>query len=336
MATGRGAAPEKSERTPLGGRVRKLRPALLLLGLACGLACATAVWNPVGSRRTEPVPGALPVGSDECEDCHDDVHGRAIMPAYHADCESCHGGGSLHSESEAVRDIRHPGSSDCLACHTPGRDTHLQWGLGGHSKAGLICSDCHDPHNTRRLSLREFKRTGFPDMDATSALCIECHANVGTELRYPSHHAVGEGAMSCTSCHDPHDDPRVIPGGPNQRCAGCHQDFMGPWIYEHAPVSEDCGSCHAPHGSVTADLLQTAQPMLCIGCHTLNDPFHQSLQGPGIPSNMPIGQDFPTDSSQQIKPQLPGDRNQAGTFLRRCTDCHGAVHGSYTDEHLRH
>jgi hypothetical protein len=81
--------------------------------------------------------------------------------------------------------------------------------------------------------------------------------------------------------------------------------------------------------------------MLCIGCHTLNDPFHQSLQGPGIPGNFPITQDFPPDfppvnANQQIKPQIPGDRNQAGTFLRRCTDCHGAVHGSYTDEHLRH
>ena len=83
----------------------------------------------------------------------------------------------------------------------------------------------------------------------------------------------------------------------------------------------------------------------CIGCHTLNDPFHQSLQGPGIPGNVPIDQDFPGDPSQPyplnqqdqlIKPQIPGDRNQAGTFLRRCTDCHGAVHGSYTDEHLRH
>ncbi|HIF99082.1 MAG TPA: hypothetical protein EYQ54_19035, partial [Myxococcales bacterium] len=102
------------------------------------------------------------------------------------------------------------------------------------------------------------------------------------------------------------------------------------------PAAEDCGTCHAPHGAVTPDLLATAQPMLCIGCHTVNDPYHQSLQGPGISGNSPIAQDFPGVPSQQIKPQIPGERNQAGTFLRRCTDCHGAVHGSYTDEHLRH
>jgi DmsE family decaheme c-type cytochrome len=334
-------------------RIRAFPTALLLLAaLVLGVACATVVWSPVGSRRTEPIPGALPEGAEECRVCHEDVHGQAAMPVYHADCETCHGGGSLHSESEAVADIRHPGSGDCLACHTPGRDTHLQWGLGGHSEAGLICSDCHNPHNGERLSLRPFNRSGFPDMDAASQLCIECHGNVGSELRYPSHHPVAEGGMTCMSCHDPHEDPRVRPGGADQRCAGCHQDLMGPWTYEHPPVAEDCGTCHAPHGAVTPDLLATAQPMLCIGCHTLNDPFHQSLQGPGIrpppfdiPGNSPIAQDFPGDPSQPyplnqqdqlIKPQIPGDRNQAGTFLRRCTDCHGAVHGSYTDEHLRH
>jgi DmsE family decaheme c-type cytochrome len=307
--------------------------------LAFGVACAAAVWTPAGSRRVEPVVGATAVGSEDCRTCHEDVHGLEVMPSYHANCESCHGGGSLHADSEAVADIRHPASSDCLACHTPGRDTHLQWGLGEHSQAGLICSDCHDPHNDRRFFLREFERSGFPDMDAASRLCIECHGDVGAQLRYPSHHPVGEGGMTCMSCHDPHEDQRARPGGPNQRCAGCHQDLMGPWIYEHAPASEDCGTCHTPHGSVTSDLLATALPMLCIDCHTVNDPFHQSVFGTGIPTNVGILDDFPTDLGQQIKPQPPNtppDPNQAGTFLRRCTDCHGAVHGSYTDEHLRH
>ena len=317
-------------------RRRRMRTAVVLFVIAFGAACATVVWTPAGSRRVEPIPGVTRVGTEDCRTCHEDVHGQTVMPAYHADCESCHGGGSLHAESEAVADIRHPGSGDCLACHTPGRDTHLQWGLGEHSQAGLLCSDCHDPHNDRRLSLREFKHSGFPDMDAGSQLCMECHGNVGAELRFPSHHPVGEGGLSCMSCHDPHEDSRVLQGGATQRCAGCHQDLMGPWPYEHAPVAEDCGTCHAPHGSVTTDLLEPAQPMLCIGCHTLNDPFHQSLQGPGIPTNQPIGQDFPAAPGQQIKPLTPADRNQAGTFLRRCTDCHGAIHGSYTDEHLRH
>ena len=40
------------------------------------------------------------------------------------------------------------------------------------------------------------------------------------------------------------------------------------------------------------------------------------------------------------RPELLGETQavdgEAITFLRRCTDCHGAVHGSYTDEHLRH
>ncbi len=301
-------------------------------------ACASVLWTPVGSRRTAPIPNATLVGAEECQVCHEDVAGHEVMASYHSNCESCHGGGSLHVDSESIDDIRNPSSEDCLACHRPGRDTHLQWGFGDHSRAGLICSDCHDPHNKERSYLRLSRPTPFPDMDTSSQLCVECHSNVGTRFRYPSHHPVAEGAMGCTSCHDPHEDARVRPGTQNQLCAECHQSVMGPWIYEHPPATEDCQICHDPHGAVTNDLLVTVQPVVCISCHSVNDEFHHLQIGPGIPfpDNITITEDFPTDPAQKIKPFEPSQRNQAGTYLRRCTDCHGAVHGSYTDEHLRH
>jgi DmsE family decaheme c-type cytochrome len=300
------------------------------------MACAAAVWSPLGSRRIAPVEGASRVGEEDCRTCHEEVAGHEEIAAYHGDCEACHGGGSLHSESEEADEIRFPSSQDCLVCHASGRDTHLQWGVGEHSRAGLICSDCHDPHDSRRFYLRAFERSGFPDMDAASKLCVECHASVAARFRYPTHHGVAEGAMSCVSCHDPHEDQRVRAGDRNQLCAGCHPDFLGPWTYEHPPVTEDCLGCHDPHGSATSDLLAVPQPILCVSCHTVNDSFHHEQFGPGIPENQSITTDFPTAADQRIKPILPSDRNQAGTYLRRCTDCHGAVHGSYTDEHLRH
>ena len=132
------------------------------------------------------------------------------------------------------------------------------------------------------------------------------------------------------SCHDPHEDQRVAHGARNQVCASCHQDYMGPWIYEHPPVTEDCGICHSPHGAVTQNLLGTMQPVICLSCHTLNDTFHHDMMATGISGNTTISQNFPTAPGEKIKP------NEAATFLRRCTDCHGAVHGSYSDAQLRY
>ena len=311
-------------------RRRFLRPQFVLASLALLVACASLQWDPLGPRRSEQIPGTERIGSAECVVCHEDVQGHQRIAAYHSDCESCHGGGSLHEETEGAAEIRYPSNEDCLGCHTVGRDSHLQWGTGEHSRAGLYCSDCHNPHDTERHHLRNYSQPGSPDMDLGSRLCVECHRTVDAQFNYPSHHPVREGGMSCMSCHDPHEDQRVAHGARNQVCASCHQDYMGPWIYEHPPVTEDCGICHSPHGAVTQNLLGTMQPVICLSCHTLNDTFHHDMMATGISGNTTISQNFPTAPGEKIKP------NEAATFLRRCTDCHGAVHGSYSDAQLRY
>jgi DmsE family decaheme c-type cytochrome len=302
----------------------------LALACALGAACAALQWKPLGSRRTAPIAGAESIGADECLVCHDEVQGHAKIASYHFDCESCHGPGSLHGDSEAKRDIRFPPNQDCLACHAVGFDTHLEWGTGEHSRAGVLCSDCHNPHAIEKHHLRTLKQTGLRHMDATSSLCVECHRDVGSRLVMPSHHPVAEGAMACVACHDPHEDSRVAFGDAAQRCATCHQDVVGPWIFEHPPVVEDCTLCHDPHGAVGQNLLETVQPVICLSCHSLTDQFHHDVSATGILGNRTIDQDRPTAPGQVVT------RQEGMTFLRRCTDCHGAIHGSYTDEHLRH
>jgi DmsE family decaheme c-type cytochrome len=313
----------------VGSAPGRLRLAALALGGALA-ACAAFEWRPLGPRRTAPIPGADRVGAEACLECHDEVQGHPRIASYHEACESCHGAGSLHAESEDPAEIRYPDNADCLACHGVGHDTHLAWGTGEHSRAGLLCTDCHNPHDTTRRHLRPVEAVGFRQMDARSSLCSSCHHDVATRLTWPSHHPVGEGALSCTSCHDPHEDSRVAEFALDQRCARCHQDMVGPWIFEHPPVVEGCQLCHDPHGAVTDDLLATVQPVICLSCHSLNDTWHHDFTGTGIPTNTTIREDFPTVPGQQVKV------NEAATFLRRCTDCHGAIHGSYTDEHLRH
>ncbi|MCH8890293.1 MAG: hypothetical protein IH827_04330, partial [Myxococcales bacterium] len=132
-----------------GGRRKTL---LLVTGIVAATlvaACMSLEWKPIGPRRTEAVAGATAVGSDECSVCHAVVQGFEKIASYHGNCESCHGPGSLHSNSEALQEIRYPANQDCLVCHVPGRDSHLQWSTGAHSRADLYCSDCHNPHSVR-------------------------------------------------------------------------------------------------------------------------------------------------------------------------------------------
>jgi DmsE family decaheme c-type cytochrome len=308
------------------GSVFSIAGAILL-----ALACAQLEWIPIGPRRVEPIADAIRVGASECSVCHDEVQGHSSMPPYHADCESCHGGGDIHSETEEISDIRFPASSDCLGCHAVGFSTHLDWVGGDHDDAGLICSDCHNPHERTPRNLRQLPSAArIRDADAASNLCVQCHEDVWAQFEMPSHHPVGEGALSCLSCHDPHSDGRLVSNVETDRCTTCHRDIRGPWTFEHPPVVEGCMTCHDPHGAVAQSLVATAQPAICMSCHPLNDLWHHDIPGTGIITNRTISSDFPQTPGEVVTEQ------EASTFLRRCTDCHGAVHGSYTDEHLRH
>lgn len=280
----------------------------LAAGLGALLAACVSTWPSGGTRfyhRTEAVPQAERIGADECGVCHEDVHGRAPAPSFHADCEACHGGGSLHADSEDPADIRFPSNADCLACHQTGHDTHLAWSTSEHARSGVLCSDCHDVHDRAPHLVRQVKEVAGPAFDhaqGTTRLCVSCHADVAARLDLPSHHPVREGMLACTDCHSPHEDQRVTLGARTARCTQCHQEVAGPWVFEHAPVTEDCGYCHEPHGAVSPDLLATTQPGACLSCHSL--------------------------------PEM-GASHDPQAFTSQCTDCHNAIHGSYSDPHLR-
>jgi len=304
--------PRKAQRPGTKGATRHgllERRSWVVPALVGGLvACATA-WSPPEPRtyhRTAAVQDAGElVGADECEDCHEEMRGYAVIPDFHAECESCHGPGELHAESEEPADIRFPGDADCLACHETGRSTHLTYATSEHARSGVLCSDCHDPHNRELRNVREalpVQKAMLRHAGGTTRLCVSCHSEVGAQLALPSHHPIEEGMLGCTDCHQPHEDRRVMLGGRTALCAGCHEDHVGPWIYEHLPGAEDCGYCHEAHGTSAYNLLATSQPGVCIACHSIPD---------------------------------MGATHGTQAFATRCTDCHGAIHGSYTDPLLR-
>lgn len=192
------------------------------------------------------VPGAKYIGSKECEQCHDTLyrdfatadHARLIAlgpNAIEAGCESCHGPGSIHSES------------------------------GGETKPPYSFT-------SGRPVVERAPWVGVPPARSVEAVCFKCHLNVRGQFSLPSHHPVPEGKLSCTQCHSPHKGSIHVGGGTallsaNDSCLRCHAAKRGPFTFEHDAVREGCTSCHTPHGSVNAKLLTVRDANLCLRCH---------------------------------------------------------------------
>jgi DmsE family decaheme c-type cytochrome len=281
---------------------------IALLGMV-GLVACVMPWGtliPTKFHRVEPVAGAgRSLGAERCYDCHASFGDHHIATAYHADCETCHGPGELHDYTARSGDIRFPSNDDCEACHETGRRTLQGWMSSEHARGGVLCTDCHDTHNQEPRHVRvasAIDRDLLRDASATTQMCSGCHRAVAARLALPSHHPVREGMLGCTDCHRPHESQRQALGARTALCASCHQEVVGPWIYEHPPVGEDCGYCHVPHGSSADELLEVNQPGGCVDCHSL---------------------------------ATTAAAHEPWAFTTRCTDCHSAVHGSYSDPHLR-
>jgi predicted CXXCH cytochrome family protein len=193
------------------------------------------------------VPGAKYIGSKECEQCHEEIyknfatadHARLIAEgpnALEAGCESCHGPGSLHSDSGG--EVKPPNS------FAVGRPMANNFGA-------LLTT---------------------PPNRATETVCFSCHADVRGQFSLPSHHPVPEGRMTCTVCHSPHTGFANKNGSTALRaqddgCLQCHPAQRGPQVFEHEAMREGCTTCHGAHGTVNAKMLTVRDSNLCLKCH---------------------------------------------------------------------
>lgn len=119
------------------------------------------------------------------------------------------------------------------------RDEVFTWGSWVQSrmhKAGVTCSDCHDPHT------QALRAPG-------NAVCAQCHAPSRFDVPAHHRHPPGSKGAQCAECHMPATrymvvDPRrdhsmrvprpdlsVELGTPNA-CTQCHQDRSAAWAVE--------------------------------------------------------------------------------------------------------
>ncbi|MBM4201469.1 MAG: hypothetical protein FJ189_09310, partial [Gammaproteobacteria bacterium] len=245
------------------------------MALIHGLLIAAAV---VVGQAPQQAPATA--GKDVCAGCHTEVAAQFDRSAHHAvvlndggtqhaACEACHGPGAKHAEAgggmDGIRSFKNLSDSEaaqaCLSCHRKGHA--MEWAGSAHQMSGVTCTDCHTIHQSRRPAGMLQKAEGFAVSHATAPaergslakpqteLCLSCHQQVRTKLMAQSHHPVREGHMTCASCHNVHgagirsvkSTERV-----NDLCLSCHAKYQGPFVFEHAPVEENCMTCHDPHG----------------------------------------------------------------------------------------
>ncbi len=245
-------------------------------------------------------------------DFQQSVHGEQVavdtgLPL--VNCESCHGPGSLAVENLTEEQKCHfetllqlnqlPSQAQsliCLKCHSADSTPNLQfWNVSAHANADVSCYDCHQLHQGPQ------QKVGRREM---ADLCFGCHQDVRMAFNQFSHHPVPELKMVCSDCHDPHgsaNDHTLKGTTVKETCSRCHMEKQGPFVYEHADVTEDCSNCHRAHGSPNDNLLAAIEPFLCLQCHSGHlDAVHPALA---------------TDQLKQA-------------FYSRCTDCHSAIHGT--------
>jgi len=298
-------------------------PGHLSIAVWAAFACLVLCAMPALAQVTPEASAGRP--TRDCVDCHDDDAAYAILKTKHgvtADrrtpfgqggCISCHGASIEHSRRargnppDVVFGDR-PGSASigtqntvCLDCHESGMSLH--WRGSAHEAQDLACTSCHALHSEHDPVL---SNTGQTD------LCLSCHREKRAELHRPSTHPLLDGQMACSDCHNAHggSGPALLAGHTiNESCYGCHAEKRGPFLWEHAPVREDCTICHRPHGSTQVALLKAREPWLCQQCHLEQQHPSTAYSGTGLP-----GATVPSGAQQLLG--------------RSCGNCHAQVHGS--------
>jgi DmsE family decaheme c-type cytochrome len=309
----------------------------LIAALAIGWlpATGTAMAAPIQEAVKSPpvqVPHGAYAGTATCLTCHEDraaattkgPHSHAFRAgtpmspkgcqACHADtkaalgCEGCHGPGKDHAEAGGDKtkirrfaSLSQKAASDtCVSCHF--RTTHALWAGSQHDQRNVGCTACHSIHAA----------VGDKQLKATreAELCASCHRTIVNKQLKFNHMPVREEKLSCSSCHNVHGAANVkllkAGGTVFESCVTCHAEKRGPFLWEHAPVTESCTTCHDPHGSNNERMLVAKQPFLCQRCH--------------VTSRHP-----PTVYEGYL---LNNSTNANKIYGRQCAECHQLVHGS--------
>ncbi len=192
-------------------------------------------------------------------------------------CERCHGPGSAHARGGAIINPAKldPARRDdvCMQCHMEGKvaierpGSHIYEFRPGDELSDYI----------RYFVLADSQT---PTLGAVS----QVEALAQSQCKKKSGHA-----MSCTSCHDPHQSPSAVERVAYYRgkCLACHG---APFAAKHHPDQPDCVACHMP-AALSSDVAHTQVTDHRIPRRSQVEP--QLLQDPAEKSSVPRLVPFP-------------------------------------------
>jgi DmsE family decaheme c-type cytochrome len=226
------------------------------------------------------------------------------------ECETCHGPSASHRKKQkdgsrpspaitfAKGTPAGPQNEICMGCHSDGNMIH--WFGSVHEEEEVACASCHEVHAPQ---------DAVKDKLAQQEKCFACHPRTRAQTFRSSSHPLRFGQMTCSDCHNPHsgaNDYLLIRSTINDTCYTCHAEKRGPYLWEHAPVTEDCSLCHNSHGSNHAGMLKQRSPLLCQQCHS------------------PGGHPATAYTSETAENSF----QQRFLLAQSCNNCHSQVHGS--------
>ena len=216
------------------------------------------VWDMAPAYQTaREIPLNLPAYTS-CLRCHvsgmrppapgtDNRYPEPPFTANGVACERCHGAGDAHVNGGAIVNPAKltPARRDdiCMQCHLEGKAAVERPGRRVYEfQAGDALSDY-----VRYFLLVDAKGSGLGAVSQVEALAqSQCKKKSGD-------------AMSCTSCHNPHQSPSAGHSEEDRiafyrgKCLACHG---AAFATKHHPERPDCTACHMP-ASASTDVAHT-------------------------------------------------------------------------------
>ncbi len=328
------------------------------------------------SRRADTVVDAAAVGAGKCVTCHplrdillQQSHHRSLSSTLtDSGCETCHGNGSLHVETNGLgRLITRPdrardGIATCRGCHedVDPRDFHWRDRRKPLLSGNLTCTTCHQVHRSVLGNLGG-QATGplaeHAPREATNGVCMKCHQPAFAVMVGTIHEAISRAdtplEKGCGACHEGADQHARNAGRKQmveslhgsdreaqlRTCGKCHsrdEAMRHVKIGSHHRRGVSCLSCHSPaaaKGRVRADAEKN-----CTSCH----------QDVAAQFRMPNHHPVDVQAKDPAKPRLNAhmgcthchDPHAARPKIRdrvlkfeTCVKCHKRYRGPYVFEH---